>query len=236
MNPLGATVLITGANRGIGSALVDAFLEAGAARVYAASRSPSVVPKDPRVIPLGLDVTDPEKVRYAATVAPDAQVLVNNAGIALLQPLLGTEDPAAVEREMSVNFFGTLAMCRAFAPILGRNGGGAIVNVLSILSRVAMPRLGSYSASKAAAYSLTQSLRAELAGQGTLVMGVMPGFVDTDMTKAVTTSKISPQAVAAAVIAALPTGAEDVYPGPAADIAARLLQDPKSVERALASR
>ena len=237
MNLTGTTALVTGANRGIGAALVDAFLAAGASRVYAATRNPDVVSKDPRVIPVGLDITDPEQVSYAASAAEDVRILVNNAGIALFQPLLESQSAAAVQREMEVNFFGTLAMSRAFAPVLGRNGGGAIVNILSILSRVALPRAASYSASKAAAYSLTQSLRAELASQGTLVIGVMPGFVDTDMAKGVTGPKLSTEAVASAVMEeALRSGTEDVYPGPAADIAARLQQDPKSVERSLASR
>lgn len=137
---------------------------------------------------------------------------------------------------MRVNYLGTLAVVRAFAPVLRANGGGAIVNLLSILGRVNMPAVGSYSASKAAAYSLTQGIRAELAAQGTLVIGVMPGFVDTDMAARVTQPKITPGEVAGAILEALRTGIEDVYPGPAAEIAAGLLRNPKAVERSLAQR
>jgi NAD(P)-dependent dehydrogenase (short-subunit alcohol dehydrogenase family) len=134
---------------------------------------------------------------------------------------------------MRVNYFGVLATARAFAPALKRRGGGAIVNVLSILGRV--NEGGSYPASKAAAYSLTQGIRAELAKHGTLVIGVMPGFVDTDMVKHVPGPKITPQSVAQSVVDALVTGTEDVYPGPAADIAANLQRDPKRVEREVAA-
>jgi len=134
-----------------------------------------------------------------------------------------------------VNYFGTLAMCRAFAPVLARNGGGAIVNLLSILGRVSIPQIGSYAASKAAAVSLTQSIRAELSTQGTLVVGVMPGFVDTDMARSVTSPKLPPDAIGASIVEALRGGLEDVYPGPAAAIANSLLEDPKGVERQFAT-
>ena len=140
----------------------------------------------------------------------------------------------AAETEMSVNYFGTLNMCRAFAPVLAHNGGGAIVNVLSILGRVNMPRVGSYSASKAAAFSLTQGIRGELASQRTLVIGVMPAFVDTAMASRITLPKLPPEAVADAILTALRDGVEDVYPGLAADIAAQLQKDGKAVERQFA--
>jgi NAD(P)-dependent dehydrogenase (short-subunit alcohol dehydrogenase family) len=136
---------------------------------------------------------------------------------------------------MRVNYFGTLEMCRAFAPILAGNGGGAIVNVLSILGRVAAPRLGGYSASKAAAVSLTQSIRAQLAPRGTLVIGVLPGFIDTDMARRVTAPKLSPGSVASTIMEALRDGVEDVYPGMAADIEQALRHDPKAVERQFAA-
>jgi NAD(P)-dependent dehydrogenase (short-subunit alcohol dehydrogenase family) len=126
-------------------------------------------------------------------------------------------------------------MCRAFAPVLARNGGGAIVNIASILGRVSLPRVGSYSASKAALYSLTQGIRGELAGQGTLVVGVMPAFVDTDMTRRLAIPKLSPGDAASSVVEALRTGAEDVYPGEAAEIAAGLQRDPKAVEKRFAA-
>jgi NAD(P)-dependent dehydrogenase (short-subunit alcohol dehydrogenase family) len=136
---------------------------------------------------------------------------------------------------MRVNCLGSLAMCRAFAPVLARNGGGAIVNVLSILARVAVPVAGSYSASKAAAFSLTQAIRGELAGQGTLVIGVMPGYVDTDMVRGLDVPKLNASDVAVSIGRALRSSFEDVYPGPAAHVAAALLQDPKGVEKQFAA-
>jgi NAD(P)-dependent dehydrogenase (short-subunit alcohol dehydrogenase family) len=235
MDITGKTALVTGANRGIGASIAAALLEAGAARVYAAMRSVPADAADSQLIPIALDVTDPAQIAEAVRACGDVQILVNNAGIALGQPLLAPADPLAAEREMRVNYFGTLAMCRAFAPVLARNGGGAIVNVLSILGRVSMPQLGSYSASKAAAFSLTQAIRAELATQGTLVIGVLPAFVDTDMARRVTTPKLPPEAIGQSIVDALRSGTEDVYPGPASVIASSLLQDPKGVERQFAT-
>jgi NAD(P)-dependent dehydrogenase (short-subunit alcohol dehydrogenase family) len=235
MDVAGKVVLVTGANRGIGAAIVKGLIDAGAARVYAAMRTLKDAPSDPKIVPIALDVTDPDQVARVLQSTGDVQILVNNAGIALGQPLARPTDPLAAEREMRVNYFGTLRMCQAYAPVLARNGGGAIVNVLSILGRVSLPQLGSYSASKAAGFSLTQSLRAELAAQGTLVIGVMPAFVDTDMAKRVTTPKLPPEAIAASILDALRTGTEDVYPGPAAAIASSLLEDPKGVEKRFAT-
>lgn len=222
----GATALITGANRGIGAALVDALIAAGAAKVYAAMRSP-VPAADPRIVPIALDVTDDARVAEVAAQAGDVQILINNAGLMQPKPLLAVRS----DEEMRVNYFGVLAMAQAFTPVLARNGGGAIVNILSILSRVNAPTVGAYSASKAAAWSLTQWLRGALAAQRTLVIGVMPGLVDTDMTSGVAAPKLAPDEVAAAVIDALRSGTEDVYPGSAAEIAAALQRDPKAVER-----
>jgi NAD(P)-dependent dehydrogenase (short-subunit alcohol dehydrogenase family) len=228
-------VLVTGANRGIGAAIVEALLVSGVRRVYAGVRAlPAEAPADPRVVPVLLDITDDERLADVAKALGDVSILVNNAGISLGQPLLAARDPHAAAEEMRVNYFGTLAVVRAFAPVLKANGGGAIVNVLSILGRVNLPAVGSYSASKAAAFSLTQGIRAELAGQGTLVVGIMPGFVDTDMTARVNQPKMTPAAVATEIVGALQLGIEDVYPGPAAAIAGGLLTDPKAVERSFA--
>lgn len=229
-----AVVLVTGANRGIGQAMVERLIDAGARHVYAGVRSPADAPQAPNVTRVELDVTNPELVEQAATRCADVNVLINNAGVLRGQRLIGAPSIEAAQSEMNVNYFGTLRMCRAFAPVLARNGGGAIVNVLSILSRVSMPNIGSYSASKAAAFSLTQGIRAELAGQGTLVIGALPAFVDTAMASGVALPKLSPQALADAIIAALRDGVEDVYPGRAADIAAALMKDGKAVERQLA--
>jgi NAD(P)-dependent dehydrogenase (short-subunit alcohol dehydrogenase family) len=227
------TVLVTGSNRGIGAALVRALLDAGVKRVYAAARTPQPSGDD-RVVPVALDVTNDTSVSDLAARLPDVEILINNAGVSRGQKLLDGPTLEAAEDEIRVNYLGPLAMIRAFAPILRKNSGGAIVNILSILSRVTGG--GSYPASKAAAYSLTQGVRAELAHQSTLVIGVMPGFVDTEMTKNITAPKITPESVAQSVIDALQNGTEDVYPGPAADIAAALQRDPKAVERQFAAQ
>jgi NAD(P)-dependent dehydrogenase (short-subunit alcohol dehydrogenase family) len=236
MNVKGAVALVTGSNRGIGACIVEALVAAGASRVYAGMRSAGPVAKDGKVVPITLDVTSAARVADAARRCRDVQILVNNAGILMGQPLLGASDLGAAEQEMRVNYFGTLAMCRAFAPVLKGNGGGAIVNVLSIVSRVNVPIVGSYGASKAAAFSLTQGIRGELAVQKTLVIGVLPGFVDTDMIKSMPVpNKLAPSAVAQSIVEALGAGHEDVYPGEAAEIAQGLQFDPKAVERQFAS-
>ena len=234
----GRVALVTGANRGIGAAITTALIADGAKRVYAGMRHPpaGLGERSTGIIPIELDITNAAHVARAAVVCADTEILVNNAGIALIQPLIAAPDPLAAEQEMRVNYFGLLAMCRAFAPVLARNGGGAIVNVLSLVARVPMWFGGSYSASKAAALSLTQSIRGELSGQRTLVIGVLPGSVDTDMTQGLDVEKVAPSVVATAIVAALREGTDDVYPGPAADIAAALLRDPKAVERQFASR
>ena len=226
--------LVTGANRGIGRAIVEQLVADGAKHVYAASRTPSGFYEAKNITEVRLDVTNAPTIDQAAARCTDVNVLINNAGILRGQSLLGSASGDAAEAEMNVNYFGTLRTCRAFAPVLAHNGGGAIVNVLSILARVSLPSVGSYSASKAAALSLTQGIRGELAGQGTLVIGVMPAFVDTAMASRVTLPKLPPQAVAEAILTALRDGIEDVYPGDAADVATQLQKDAKTVERQFA--
>ena len=226
--------LVTGANRGIGRAIVEELVAAGARHVYAASRTPLDDEPGEHVTQVRLDVTKPVMIEAAAARCTDVNVVVNNAGVLFGQSLLGAPDDRGAEAEMRVNYFGTLQMCRAFAPVLARNGGGAIVNVLSILSRVNLPTVGSYSASKAAALSLTQGIRGELARQGTLVIGVLPAFVDTAMASRVTMPKLPPKAVAESILIALLDGVEDVYPGEAAAVAAALQKDGKAVERQFA--
>ncbi|BCB74668.1 SDR family oxidoreductase [Phytohabitans flavus] len=181
-----AVVFVSGANRGIGRALAREFVARGAAKVYGGARDPKSI-EDPGVIAVPLDVTDPDKVEAAARACGDTTILVNNAGIFRRGPLLAADSIQDARDEMATNFFGTLLMTRAFAPVLGRNGGGAIVNLLSVLSFVNFAPWGSYSASKAAAWSLTNSTRDELAGQGTHVMGVHSALVDTDMTDGLNT-------------------------------------------------
>ena len=207
----GAVAVVTGANRGLGRAYVTALLERGAARVYAGARNPdSVVVYDDRITAVALDITDPEEVSAAATGAGDATIVINNAGAMLGSSFLSAADLDAARTEMDINYFGTLTMARAFAPVLAANGGGALVNVLSVASFYSLPFNASYCASKAAEWSLTNALRLELHGAGTLVIGVHPGFIDTDMTATVTDAKIAPEEVAAQTLDAVQAGRFEV--------------------------
>jgi NAD(P)-dependent dehydrogenase (short-subunit alcohol dehydrogenase family) len=235
MQIAGSVVLITGANRGIGRAFVAGFVAAGARKIYAAARDPTNI-SDPRVESLRLDITDPTQVAAVAAACTDVSVLVNNAGIATFSPLLGAPSMAAARLEMETNYFGTLAMCRAFAPILTRQGGGAIVNIISGASWMTAAQLGSYSASKRAQLALTLGIRIELRAQGTLVVAVHPGWVDTDMTAHITAEKTSPEQVVTETLASLAAHEEEVVPGEmAARVKAALREDPASLE-AMAQR
>jgi NAD(P)-dependent dehydrogenase (short-subunit alcohol dehydrogenase family) len=233
-------VLVTGANRGIGRAYVEALVERGAAKIYAGARDPNgladlVDRHRGKVVPIKLDITQPADVAAAATLCRDVSLLINNAGINRQAGFIAASDLAAARAEMETNYFGPLSMCRAFAPILAANGGGAVVNMLSILARVALPMYGSLSASKAAALSLTQGVRGELAKHGTLVVGVMPGAVDTEMERNFPPPKLPPADAARAALDAVEQGLEEVYPG---DMARGMHQglsaDPKAVEKDLA--
>ena len=196
-----STVLITGANRGIGKAFADALLDRGATKVYAAVRDVATV-TDPRLLPIQLDVSDPDRVAAVARELDDVQVVVNNAGVLHVSvPLSASLDTARVELE--TNYLSLVSMTHAFAPVLERNGGGAFVNVLSVYSWVAMPLLSTYSASKAAAWSYTNAARIELRRQGIQVVGVHPGPVDTDMAAAFEIEKIPPATVATSALDAL---------------------------------
>ena len=198
MDIAGARALVTGANRGLGKAFVEELLKRGVAVVYAAARNPETVDVDDnRVIPIGLDITNPDDVRDAVSRCADVTVLINNAGAMLRSPLLAATDVSAARSEMETNYFGTLAMCRAFAPVLAKNGGGAIVNMLSVASWLASPFNGSYAASKSAQWALTNAIRTELRAAGTLVVGVHAGWIDTDMAANVPEAKISTGDVAA---------------------------------------
>lgn len=203
-----AVVLVTGANRGIGAEFVAQLKERGAAKIYAASRNANAADAD-GVEPIRLDISDPSQVRAAADAAGDVQVLVNNAGISTGTSVI-SGDVADIRREMDTNFFGPLLMTQAFAPILKANGGGAILNVVSALSWFTVPGAGAYAASKAAAWSLTDSARLELADQGTHVVGVHMGLVDTDMAAGVQAPKISPTTLAAAGLDAIESGLDEV--------------------------
>jgi NAD(P)-dependent dehydrogenase (short-subunit alcohol dehydrogenase family) len=237
----GCTALVTGANGGIGQYYIEALRSAGAARIYAGARKVNsltdIVALDPqRIIPVALDITNEQSVQAAAIACQDVDLLINNAGIGLRQGFISAPDLSAARSEMEVNYFGTLSLCRAFAPILKANGGGAIINMISILGRVNFPLNASYGASKAAVYLMSQGVRAELASQGTLVVGVMPGTVDTPGSKDFPPPKISPAEVAQQALQAVIAGVEDVYPGEQAQqMAAQLQSDPKSLEKALAA-
>ena len=236
----GKSALVTGANRGIGRAIAEELLERGAAKVYAGARNLDTLTDlqekyGERVVPVQLDVTNPEQVQGAAKVAGDVQIIINNAGIAMGAPLLEAAAADVARQEMEVNYFGVMAVTQAFAPILASNGGGAIANVSSVAGLVSMPVFATYSASKAAVHSLTQASRALLADQNILVAGVYPGPIDTDMTKDFPMEKASPQGLAKSVIDGLLAGEEDIFPDPMAqDMAGQLRADPKAVEQFMA--
>lgn len=204
-----AVVLITGANRGLGLAFAKEALARGARKVYAGARDPASVTLE-GVIPVKLDVTQPDDVARVARELQDVTLLVNNAGIAQLGGFLAADAVASTRAQFETNFYGPLMLSQAFAPVLKANGGGGIVNVLSVLSWVSAPALGGYSASKAAAWSLTNGLRQELAGQHTQVLGLHVGFIDTDMVADFPGVKTPPQVVAARTFDGLEAGASEV--------------------------
>jgi NAD(P)-dependent dehydrogenase (short-subunit alcohol dehydrogenase family) len=213
----GTIALVTGSNRGIGRALVEALLDRGATKVYATARDASRLDDlqarhGDRVVPLSLDVTDAQQVRSVAADAGDVQLLINNAGFAGDPNTYGVDELDDARREFEVNYFGTLETMRAFAPILKDNGGGSIVNISSVAGLVNFPFLPSYSDSKAALHSATQGARLLLGGQGTHVMGVYPGPVDTDMAKGIDMPKATPQSVADAILDGVEAGATAVFP------------------------
>jgi NAD(P)-dependent dehydrogenase (short-subunit alcohol dehydrogenase family) len=206
----GSTALVTGANRGLGKALVRALLAAGCAKVYAGARKIEGVAPGPGLQPLRLDITNAEQVSAAAAQCDDVGILINNAGVAGFTPALAAPTMDNARLEIETNYLGTLAMCRAFAPVLARNGGGALINVLSVVSWFNVPMQGSYCASKAAEWSLTRAIRFELRAQGTLVVAVYAGYIDTDMTSALPLPKTSPDVIAGRVLAGIENGSEEI--------------------------
>ena len=235
----GKTALVTGANRGIGEAIVDALVAAGAKKVYAAARSsadiaPLVARHGNRVVALQLDVTNNAQITAAVAAAPDLQLLLNNAGFA---GMVGSSftDPkwiASGRQEMDVNYFGTFAVIQAFAPVLERNGGGAIANLASVASLVNFPMLLSYSASKAAVHSLTQGTRMILGGKGTKVFGIYPGPIDTRMAEGIEMAKTSPADCARAIVAGIEAGTEDIFPDATSQgMGAAYRSSPKELEK-----
>jgi NAD(P)-dependent dehydrogenase (short-subunit alcohol dehydrogenase family) len=199
---------VTGANRGLGRVFAQALLDAGAAKVYAAARDASTVSQR-GVTAIRLDVTDPASIAAAVMIAGETQIVVNNAGITERKPLLGEDGEVALRRLMETNLYGILNVSRGFAPALKANGGGAFVNMLSALSWLCPPN-SPYSVTKAAAWALTNGLRNELRDQGTLVMAVHAGYIETDMTAAVDAPKVQPEDVAARMIEGLLAGSEEV--------------------------
>jgi NAD(P)-dependent dehydrogenase (short-subunit alcohol dehydrogenase family) len=209
MDVQGSIALVTGANRGLGQAFARELLAVGAAKVYGAVRDVDTI-TDPGVTPIQLDVTDHARVAAVAAELGDVTLLINNAGIIEGGESLAIASLDGMRHEFEVNAFGPLAMTRAFAPVLARNGGGAVINVLSVVSLIAFPGVAGYSASKSAAWSLTNSLRVELRPQDTLVTAVHVNFMDTDMAAGIDQPKADPQDVARLVLAAVEAGEEEV--------------------------
>jgi len=206
----GARVLVTGAGRGLGRVFAESLVARGAATVYAGARNPAAV-ATAGVVPVRLDITSADGVTAAAARCADIDILINNAGIMRLAPVLASPNLQSAHEEMDTNYFGTLRMCRAFAPVLAANGGGALVNILSIVSWFANPLNSSYCASKSAAWSLTNAARIELRRQGTLVTGVFAGVIDTEMGAAFPhLPKVSPHSVVDQTLDAIEAGAEEV--------------------------
>ena len=205
----GSVALVTGANRGLGQVYARQLVSRGAAKVYGAARDPAAV-TDPGVTPIALDITDPGRVAQVAAQCTDVTLLVNNAGVLKYSTFIGAPSMDAARLEMETNYFGTLGMCRAFALVLAANGGGAIVNMLSVTSFYANPFDASYGASKAAAWSLTNGVRLELHHQGTLVVAVHASFIDTDMAALATGPKDSPESVAQQALDAVEAGQIEV--------------------------
>jgi len=237
MNLNESVALVTGANRGLGARLVQELLRAGAAKVYATSRTPGEVAADvtadPRVVTLTLDITDPDSAQQAARAAQDVTVLVNNAGVLAFGSALDG-DLDAFERDLRTNYLGTLRVTRAFVPVLERNAPAAVVNVLTLIALAPVAPMAGYSASKAAAHSATQALRAELRGRGIAVLGAYPGGIDTDMLAGIDAEKAPPQVVARRIIAALAAGETVVFPDDASAAAGAVYrQDPLKLEQLL---
>ena len=205
----GSVALVTGANRGLGQVYARELVKRGAAKVYGAARDPAAV-TEPGVTPIALDITDAGRVAQIAAQCADVSLLVNNAGVMKASTFINAPNLDAARLEMETNYFGTLSMCRAFAPVLAANGGGAIVNMLSITSFYTNPFNASYGASKAAAWSLTNGVRLELHHQGTLVVAVHAGFIDTDMAALVNAPKDSPESVAQQACDAVEAGQVEV--------------------------
>ncbi|MDB5348513.1 MAG: Short-chain dehydrogenase [Schlesneria sp.] len=219
MNIAGSIALVTGANRGIGQSFVSELLKRGAAKVYVAVRDPASLSDllrtgGGRLVPLMLDLTDPTQMEAAAKAAPDVTLLINNAGYAAFEGAISAPDLAGARQEMEVNYFGPLALTRAFAPVLANSGGGTVLNMLSMVALVSLPMAATYSASKAAFLSLTRSVRAELGAQHTLVIGVMAVQTETELGARLPSPRLAPQEVVSDALDAVEAGTnEEVFAG-----------------------
>ena len=209
MKIAGSVALVTGAGRGLGRVFARELVSRGAAKVYGAARDPAAV-TEPGMTPVALDITDPEQVARVAAQCGGVSLLVNNAGVMKASPFIAAPSVDAARLGMETNYFGTLSMCRAFAPVLAAAGGGAIVNMLSVTSFYSAPLDPSYGASKSAEWSMTNGIRMELSRQGTLVVGVHASFVDTDMAALVDGPKDSPESVAQQAFDAVEAGQVEV--------------------------
>ena len=204
-----SVALVTGANRGLGRVYARELVARGAGKVYGAARDPAAV-TEPGVMPIALDITDADRVARVAAQCADVTLLVNNAGVLKYSTFTGAPDLDAARAEMETNYFGTLSMCRAFAPVLAANGGGAIINMLSVTSFYSNPFDASYGASKAAAWALTNGVRLELHHQHTLVVAVHASFIDTDMAALTDAPKDTPESVARQALDAVEAGQVEV--------------------------
>ena len=223
-----SVALVTGAGRGLGQVFVQELTRRGAKTVYAAARNPAQLDgQETPGIPVELDVTRPDQVAAAADRCADVNLLINNAGVMTSSPFLEAPTMDGARLEIETNYLGTLAMCRAFAPVLAANAGGAIVNLLSVTSFFSNPENGSYGASKAAEWSLTNGVRIELAQQGTLVVGVHAGFIDTEMAAELARGlpKLDPLDVVRQVLDAVEAGQVEVLAGQRTQRVKSLLPD-----------
>jgi NAD(P)-dependent dehydrogenase (short-subunit alcohol dehydrogenase family) len=229
-------IFVSGTNRGIGKAIVDALLKRKVKKVYAAARKVDQLPwKDSRLVPVALDITSKEQIQKAAAHAGDVNVLINNAGALSTGSVLTAQEEDLV-RDMQVNYFGTLNMIRAFTPLIEKNGPGAIANISSVVGLASMYQAAGYSASKAALFSASQALRAELKNKKISVHTIFPGPIDTDMARDFNFPKTSSETAAENIIQGIEAGNEDIFPDPfAVDIGGSWAKDPKAVERSFAA-
>ena len=236
----GSVVLLTGAGGGIGRALVEELLRRGAAKIYLGARDTatvqSMLARSERLLPLTLDVTKPEQVAEAARAAADVTLVINNAGTAAFTGVLSAKDTAGARAEMEVNYFGPMALAQALRDTPAFRKGGAVVNLLSILSLVTLPVAGTYSAAKAAELALTRTLRAELKGRGVQVLGVLPVQVDTALGAPLPEPKLTPAEVATGTLDALEADEEEVFPGALSQGAAEAFRaDPAGMQAQMAN-